>query len=74
MALTTYGENMAALEHQQDELNWKRSFYNALYFKDYAEIKALLKEAISFGYSIPEVSDQEVLSIIAKVVNENKKV
>lgn len=73
MARTSYGKNMAASEHHQDEINWKRNFDSAVYFKDYSEIKTLLKEAINFGYSIPEVSDQEVLSIIAKVVNESKK-
>lgn len=66
MARTTYGERMAAWEHEQDERFWTRQFNDTVDKEDYDRVELLIKEAIADDYSIPNCTDPIVLKLFQK--------
>lgn len=63
---STYGENMARWERDEDERYWKQSFQRAIDDHDFEQLEELIIEGLEDGYDFPYVCDSHVLALIRK--------
>lgn len=67
---TTFGENMALWDRENDEKDWRVAFRYALNSKNYDRIVELAVEGHSEGYDFPDsdtISDSKALEIINRI-------
>lgn len=67
---STYGENMARWEHEQDERDWKNRLRKALVVQNPSAVKELVEEGLAEDFSFAGFNDPLVTAFQNKRSND----